>query len=251
MRRLLIGASIATILTSLICLALTPSHPGDLPRHFQSPIVAAELVRNAAEIEQVYGTAAQAGRCGARQDDAAPPWDCAFSATMRWNTGVDFLAIASYALTFFLLGRLLPNRLGWLVMILAPIAALGDIVENIGILRATSETATDALALAIRGPALVKWSALSLIWLSYVVLFWGRFRSSGASLSWRVAEFATGLLYGAAGALCLVGLLGNESLLEPGVLAVGMAILLQVSVLWRDRDMPRDYRLEAMSAERS
>ena len=44
MRRLLIGASIATILTSLICLALTPSHPGDLPRHFQSPIVAAELV---------------------------------------------------------------------------------------------------------------------------------------------------------------------------------------------------------------
>ena len=239
MRRVLIGASIATILTSLLCLALTPRHDGVLPRHFQSPIIAAELVRDGAEVEQVYGTATQAGRCASHPDAAAPPWDCAFAATLRWNTWADFLLIASYALTYFLLGRLFSSRLGWLVLILAPIAALADIGENIGILHAISEAATDALAIAVRRPSLVKWTALGLMWLAFVELFLARAWSSGASMVWRVAEVATGLLYGAGGVLCLIGLLGDESMIEAGVSAAGLAILLQIPVLWADHRRSR------------
>lgn len=240
MQRLVIGASIATIVVSLICLLLTPPHPG-LPRNFQSPVVAGELVRNAAEIEQVYGTALQAGDCSS-PDDAASK-DCVIAARLRLITWIDFLLIPSYALTYFLLGRLFPNPLGWLVMALAPIAALADVAENIGILHATSEAATDALALAIRTPSLVKWTALALMWLAFIALFWARSRAGGASLGWRIAEAATGLLYGLGGALCLAGIFGDERLIEAGVGASGLAILLQVPVLWHDHSLRRGYAL--------
>ena len=240
MRRLLLGTSLATVAVSLVCLILTPPHPG-LPRNFQSPVVAGELVRNAAEIEQVYGTALQAGHCGS--PDYAASKDCVIAARLRLITWIDFLLIPSYALTYFLLGRLISNRLGWLVMALAPIAALADVAENIGILHATAEAATDALALAIRTPSLVKWTALALMWLAFIAVFWARYRASGASLGWRLAEAATGLLYGLGGGLCLAGILGDERMIEAGVRAAGLAILLQIPVLWHDHGLRRGYAL--------
>ena len=256
MRTLLLVATGATILMSLLLQALKPPpQDGALPRHFHSPVLAAELVRNAREIEQVYGTAAQSGRCAMAQPEAAKLRDCDFVAMLRWNTWADFLYIPSYAAMFFLLGRLFSGRSGAVVMVLALIAALADITENIGMFRAMSEPATDALATAIRVPSLVKWTALGLIWLTLFGLFqWAS--SKGTSFAWRLAERATGGFYFASGFACvtavvtsdLLRLTERETWIETALILIAPAILLQLVVLWRDAGFLRRLGLAAADA---
>ena len=147
MHRILLVTTIATVLSGLLCAALRPNHEGPLPRGFRHPVIAAELVVNAAEVVQVYGTSAQHGACAAPPPGGAEPWDCTFVRMLRLNTWADFLFIASYSSMLFFLGRSLGGWLGLAIAVLAPLAALADVIENIGILRATVEPASPFRAL--------------------------------------------------------------------------------------------------------
>src|SRR5215471_18203604 len=106
MHRILLITTIATVLSGLLCTVLKPNHEDPLPRGFRHPVIAAELVMNAAEIVQVYGTSAQSGACpAARLKSANEPWDCASARMLRLNTYADFLFIACYGSMLFFLGR--------------------------------------------------------------------------------------------------------------------------------------------------
>jgi hypothetical protein len=232
MRRILLVTTVATILTGSLCALLKPSHDGPLPRDFRHPVIAAELVTSAAEIVQVYGTSAQNGACEAEPADAQPP-DCASIRMLRWNTWADFLFIACYATMFFFLGRSTSGWLGIAITILAPLAALADVVENIGILRATAEPATDFLAWTIRTPSLIKWAALGLIW---TALF-RRFVVRGvwrAAVVWRVAALAVGTLYALSGLICLFALIDGNAVIETGTALLVPALLGQFLIFWRN-----------------
>ena len=235
MRRILLVTTIATILGGLLCTALKPNHEGPLPRGFQHPVIAAELVMNAAEIVQVYGTSAQSGACAAARPHDNEPWDCASMRMLRLNTWADFLFIACYGSMLFFLGRSLRGRVGLAIAMLAPLAALADVVENIGILRATVEPASDALAAAIRTPSLVKWALLGLIWTA----LWRRFVVVSAwrqELSaWRFVETAVGVFYAAGGLLCLYALIDGNAAVEIGAALLAPAFIGQLIILWFDR----------------
>ena len=234
MRRILLISTIATVLSGLLCTALKPNHEGQLPRGFQHPVFAAELVMNAAEIVQVYGTNAQRGACIATQPGAAEPWDCASMRVLRLNTWADFLFIACYGSMLFFLGRSLHGWVGLAIAMLAPLAALADVVENIGILRATAEPASDALAAMIRTPSLVKWALLGLIWTAlwrrfFVLAAWRRGFSA-----WRFVEAAVGGFYAAGGLLCLWALIDGNALVEIGAALLAPAFIGQLIILWFD-----------------
>jgi len=239
-RRLLLAATAATILTGLLCSAVLPSRPGPLP-HGYMPLLAAELVASGAEIEQVYGTAAQSGRC----DGAAESTDCRFIAMLRWNTWGDFLFIAAYVTSYVLFGRVLGRGLGNAIIALGALAGLADIAENIGMLRATAEPASDVLAWAIRGPSLVKWAATSLVLILVCRFFVGPGLSRAASWPWRLAELATGSLYAASGLICLVGLALGSPVIALGVELLVLPLLLQLFILWRDEALLRRHGLLA------
>jgi hypothetical protein len=184
MRRWILAVTIATLTIAVVTLALTPRHESALPRGFQSPVFAAELVRNANELAQVYGTSAQVGRCDAEPGNA----ECVFVSGLRLNTAADFLFIVAYTTNFLLLARLLPDDLGPVAIALAMIACIGDIIENLGMFRAMSEPASDALALAVRTPSLFKWTALALIWLALSVVFLAPVVTSASPLPWRAVQ---------------------------------------------------------------
>jgi len=241
MRRGILAATIATLVTGLLCLVLTPRHDGALPRGFSSPVLAAELVRNSSEVVQVYGTAAQAGRCETEGRNA----ECDFIRGLRWNTAADFFFIAGYTVTFVLLARLLPGALGTAAVALAMIACVADIAENLGMFRAMSDPATDALALAVRAPSVLKWTALALLWLALALLFLAPAATRTSPPLWRVLEGLAGLGYLLGGALCFYALLARDALVEPATTAIFLAGLLQVAILWRDTGFLRRYGLVA------
>jgi hypothetical protein len=241
MRQRILAATIATLVIGVVCLALTPRHDGALPRGFQSPVFAAELVRNSSELVQVYGTAAQAGRCESEVRNA----ECDFVRGLRWNTGADFFFIAGYTVAFVLLARLLPAALGAAAVALAMIACVGDITENLGMFRAMAEPATDALALAVRTPSLVKWTALALLWLAFAALFLAPALTRASSPLWRLIEGLAGLGYLLGAVLCFYAMLAQDALVEPATTAVFLAGILQVIILWRDTAFLRRYGLAA------
>lgn len=241
MRRFLLAATAATILSALLCTAFLPSHPGPLP-HGYMPLLAAELVASGAEIEQVYGTDAQAGRCGGAVT-SAQPWDCSFVSMLRRNTWADFLFIASYVTVYFLIGRLLGRGLGTIVILLGVLAGLADIAENIGILRATAEPASDLLAWAIRGPSLIKWVATSLVLILVFRFFVGPGLSRDSPWAWRLTELATGTLYAASGLICLYGVALSDPMIAAGLQLLGLPLLLQQLILWRDDGLLRRHGL--------
>jgi hypothetical protein len=239
MRQGILAATMASLVIGLTCLALTPRHDGALPRGFQSPVFAAELVRNASEVVQVYGTAAQAGRCEAGPRNA----ECDFVRGLRWNTAADFFFIAGYTVAFMLLARLLPGALGAAAVALAMIACVGDITENLGMFRAMADPATDAVALAVRTPSVVKWTALALLWLALAALFLAPAVTGAAPPLWRALEGLTGLGYLLGGLLCFYALLARDALVEPATSAVFLAGLLQLAIFWRDAAFLRRYGL--------
>jgi hypothetical protein len=233
-RRILLVATIATILSGALCAAFTPPHAGPLPRGFRHPVFAAELVRDAAEIAQVYGTSAPRGACADASSEAHPP-DCASVRVLRLNTCADFLFIACYASMLFFLGRSMGGRLGAAISLLAPLAALADVFENIGILRATVEPASDSLAWTIRTPSLIKWSLLGLVWTALFRRF-VRLEAWRAGMSaWRFAELAVGTFYALGGLTALVAVLDGNAAVETSAALLAPAFLGQLIILWRDR----------------
>ena len=85
------------------------------------------------------------------------------AAGIRANTYFDFFFIASYTTFFILAALLLPGSptLRWPAAILAAIAGVCDVLENLGILAATRMATIDAAAVrSIRIPSTIKWLAI-------------------------------------------------------------------------------------------
>lgn len=121
-----------------------------LPDGYTSPVLALELVKNGADIQQIVK---------AESGDAAK--------FIKRSTHKDFGFILVYALSFIALSLLLAQMnsdwmryVGWLAASCAALAAILDLVENRGILRAIAGEASDSLAGSIRYPSLAKWGLL-------------------------------------------------------------------------------------------
>ena len=63
MRRRLLAATVAVLVTAGVVTLFTPPRPASMPARFDNAVLAAELVRNADEMRGVYGTDAPARRC--------------------------------------------------------------------------------------------------------------------------------------------------------------------------------------------
>lgn len=232
MRRRFLTATLAVIVTGLVVAAFTPPRPASLPARFDNAVLAAELVRDADEIRQVYGTDAAAQRC--RGEPATRSAECVFVDTLRRNTLADFLFIGAYASLFFLLARLLPVRAARVVRVMVVFAAMADCAENIGMLRAMEEPASDLLAKTICVPSLVKWALLSLVWSAVGYGFLAFIPPVSVGFWRRLALRATGLFYPAGGVLCLALLIQGSGRLEYGVELVAIAIFLPLFLVRRD-----------------
>jgi hypothetical protein len=146
---------------------------------------------------------------------------------------------------YFLLGRLLSGRLGAAIMILSPVAALADTLENWGMFRAMVSPATDVLAASVSTPSMVKWALLAIIWIFLFRLF----TSKDGVTGWRVAEFATGLLYVIGGLMCLSAIFGKQDRIEQSVSLIGLASALQLAILLFDHSFWEPNRLRARFAK--
>ncbi len=115
-------------------------------------------------------------------------------------------------------------------MVLAPIAALCDVIENFGILAASSRAATDSIASWIRTPSLIKWGLLGIVWLILFRLYLPRNLNQG----WRVVELATGILYAAGGLIAIWGVLAANRRIEQAVAPIAVATVMQLFVFLFD-----------------
>jgi hypothetical protein len=122
----------------------------DLPDGYRNPVLAIELVKNGRDIEKILR--AESGQA---------------AAFIKKNTYKDFGFIFVYAVSFITLSLLLsqmnsgPMRsMGWFAAGCAALAAILDLVEDRGILRAIAGEASDSLADSIRYPSLAKWTLL-------------------------------------------------------------------------------------------
>jgi hypothetical protein len=178
-------------------------------RGITNPILAMEVVRNISEVDSVLGEAPSPDR-----------------EVMRIKQYADFGFIGGYAALYVLMAMLLVGQ-GRTIAISAAamgiIAALCDVIENLGILRVvdvdlahTSQTMIDA----VRYPSLVKWTLASLALGLLGFLAW---RTGGVGLR------IVGTLDLAAGLLGIGGVADNRLLQWLGLpmLAglVGLAIL--------------------------
>ena len=121
-----------------------------LPDGYRNPVLALELVRNGADIDQIVK--AESG---------------AAAKFIKRSTYKDFGFILVYALSFIALSLLLAKLnmdykrfLGCFAAGCAALAAILDFTENRGMLRAIAGEATDSLADSIRYPSLAKWGLL-------------------------------------------------------------------------------------------
>lgn len=122
----------------------------DLPDSYSNPVLALELVKNGADIEQILR--AESGQT---------------ATFIKRNTYKDFGFIFVYAVSFITLSLLLSQMnsgrirfLGWFAGGCAALAAILDLVEDRGMLRAIAGEASDSLADSIRYPSLAKWALL-------------------------------------------------------------------------------------------
>jgi len=123
------------------------SHP---VRGISNPILAMELVRNVAEVDEILSDAPSPDR-----------------ETMRIKQYADFGFIGGYAALFVLMSMLLMGQgraIAISAALLGIIAAFCDVIENLGILRIVDVDlthTTQAMIDAIRYPSLVKWTLAS------------------------------------------------------------------------------------------
>jgi hypothetical protein len=123
-----------------------------LPDGYTNPVLALELVKDKDDIRTIV----------AAEDGKARDF-------LTRSTYKDFGFIAVYALFFVGLGLLL-SRLdftwaksaGYAAAACAAVAAVMDLIEDRGMLKAIAGEASDALANSIRYPSLVKWGLLFL-----------------------------------------------------------------------------------------
>ncbi len=121
-----------------------------LPDGYSNPVLALELVKNGADIKTILK--AESG---------------AVAKFLRRSTYKDFGFILVYALFFITLSLLLSQMnsgwlryAGWVAAVCAAVAAILDLIEDRGMLRAIGGEASDSLANSIRHPSLAKWGLL-------------------------------------------------------------------------------------------
>jgi len=121
-----------------------------LPAGYSNPVLALELVKNGADIKQIVE--AESGKA---------------AKFIRRNTYKDFGFIIVYAVFFIavslLLSQMYPGRarcVAWFAAGCATLAAILDVAEDRGMLKALGGEFTDSLADSIRYPSLAKWSLL-------------------------------------------------------------------------------------------
>jgi hypothetical protein len=121
-----------------------------LPDGYLNPVLALELVKDGPDIERIVK--AESGKA---------------AKFLKRSTYKDFGFIFVYALSFIALSLLLSRMnsgwmryIGWLAAACAALAAILDLVEDRGMLRAIAGEASDSLANSIRYPSLAKWGLL-------------------------------------------------------------------------------------------
>jgi hypothetical protein len=129
----IVGA--ATLAMTLLLAALFPRAMGPLPEGMRTPVVAFELARSAEEVERMFGPRDSAERAS-------------WAAAMDRGNVVDFAFMVLYGAYLALFAqtlRQLGARSRWLVL-LAPVPALMDALENLELLRITSMLGHDFAA---------------------------------------------------------------------------------------------------------
>ncbi len=135
-----------------------------LPDNYSNPVLALELVKDKADIKKIV-----------------KPESGEVTEFLRRSTYKDFGFIFVYALSFIALSLLLSQMnsgwmryVGWLAAAGAALAAILDLVEDRGMLRAIAGEASDSLANSIRYPSLAKWGLLFIFALLVGILLLAR-----------------------------------------------------------------------------
>ena len=178
-------------------------------RGISSPVLAMEVARNIAEVDAILSDSPSADR-----------------EAMRIKQYADFGFICTYASLYVVMSLLLMPQ-GRAIAIFAAalgvLAAIFDVIENLGILRVVNTDlahTTQAMIDAVRYPSLIKWALASLA-LGLLAILFLRLKRAGPRI--------VGALYLIAALLGLYGLYDNAVLQWTGIptLAgfIGLAIL--------------------------
>ena len=228
------------------------SFPKEFHNHINKPILAIEVASTAEQAEEVLGTpcpCVATGACkGSSQENCSAPQTpqqaAAAISAIRVNTYSDFFFILLYALflsgfamLFALRADRRPTPLGVAVACVALLAALCDVMENVGIFRELNAALlTDSLARFTGTFSRCKWSLLALaLVLTAVILL----RSASPVFSPLLRKLvATGYLF--AGVLIVLGvlLLNDEPAHMPQGIQIGtgvwgVVVLVNVTALLR------------------
>jgi hypothetical protein len=173
------------------------------PRGFHNPGIAMQLIRNTTEVDAILGDAPSPDR-----------------EAIRIKQYIDFGFIACYAALFITLGRMFGTALAKTAAGLGCLAAVFDVLENIGILRIVdvpTQQVTQAMIDSVRFPSLAKWTLSWITLAMFSILFWrceGRLRKSIA------------ILFGLAAAIGFYGLLDNPAIEIASIpLGLGLVVL--------------------------
>ncbi|OLE54958.1 MAG: hypothetical protein AUG51_04775 [Acidobacteria bacterium 13_1_20CM_3_53_8] len=193
-----------------------------LPDEYSSPVMAIELVRTSAGIDEILGS-----------------WGSDARRKMSESTHKDFVFIFGYTLFFVALGLLLSQInfswakwIGWAAILFSLLAATFDFIEDTRILKAVGLApgiADNTLALSIRHASLVKWACLFIVFILLAIILLS-YERDWATLAG--ALFMLGGLLGLLGTILnALGFIGRAFnwLLPAGMLAFGIgAIVLAI-----------------------
>jgi hypothetical protein len=130
-------------------------------RGITNPVLAMEVARNVTEVDSILGEAPSPDR-----------------EVMRLKQFADFAFIGGYAALFVLMSMFLAPQgrsIATAAVVMGLIAAILDIIENLGILRVINTDlshTTQAMIDAVRYPSLTKWALVSLAMGLLSVLLW-------------------------------------------------------------------------------
>jgi len=178
-------------------------------RGISSPPLAMEVARNVAEVDAILSDAPSADR-----------------EAMRIKQYADFGFICAYASLYVVMSLLLMPQgraIAIVAAVLGVVAAIFDVIENLGILRIVNTDlahTTQSMIDQVRYPSLVKWSLASLA-LGLLAILLMRVRRAGPRI--------VGALYLIAALLGLYGVYDNVFLEWSGIPAlagfIGLAVL--------------------------
>ncbi len=234
MRRWLTLATLFTALFGIATGVVAPVQKDNLPSNLDSPVLAAELVRDAHDIHAIYGAGFPSGL-----DRPGNNAQKEFAGSLSRHALVDLGFILSYGIMYLLTGLALRSRLGllgWIVAGLTLVAVTGDLFENWALWRTAHGTVSDAIAWETRIPSWIKWAALSTAWIGVSELFWPRRLRDG----WQLTRGSAALLYAAAGCIGSWAVVFQApDKIERALSLVAMATLVQLSLLLFDEEFGR------------